>query len=177
MGTITQQASSAPQTGTESPGPTLPEQASALLGSVAGYMASRIIDMGQRAGLIAALAEHPGASTLDLAETLDLDEFFVSVWCRGALGAGVLERRGDGFDLAPHMATLLLDTNSPAFVGGMFPMIGRPELFGRFDENLATGARMWWHDTSPEWIAAVAGTGRPFYTRLVPAGLEQEVGS
>ncbi|HLS45035.1 MAG TPA: class I SAM-dependent methyltransferase [Ornithinicoccus sp.] len=173
MSTIT-----APQhtTGAEPSGPTLPEQASILLGSVAGYMASRIIDMGQRAGLVAALADQPGATTLDLAETLELDEFFVSVWCRGALGAGVLDRHGEGFTLAPHMATLLLDAGSPAYVGGMFPLVGRSELFGRFDENLSTGARMWWDDTSPEWIAAVAGTGRPFYTRLAPAGLDQVPG-
>lgn len=35
---------------------------------------------------------------------------------------------------------------------------------------------MWWDDTSPEWIAAVAGTGTPFYVRLVPGGLAQVPG-
>lgn len=156
--------------------PTVPEQAGMLLGHAAGYMAVRIIDMGQRAGLIAGLADRPGATHLDLAESLGLDEFYVSVWCRGALGAGILQRQEDGFALAPHVATLLLDQESPAYAGALFPLIRRPEMFGRFDEFLPTGQRMWWSDTSPEWIASVAGTGRPFYTRLVPGGLEQVPG-
>lgn len=49
-------------------------------------------------------------------------------------------------------------------------------MFGRFEQHLATGERMWWEHTSPEWIAAVAGTGTPFYTRLVPGGLAQVPG-
>lgn len=49
-------------------------------------------------------------------------------------------------------------------------------MFGRFEQNLATGTRMWWDDTSPEWIAGVAGTGTPFYTRLVPGGLDRVPG-
>lgn len=157
-------------------GPTLPEQVGELLGHVAGYMAVRIIGMGQSAGFITALAERAGASAQDLADTLDLDEFYTSVWCRGALGAGVLERSGAGFTLAPHIATALLNESSPAYVGGMFPLIQRPEMFGRFAESLPTGERMWWNDTSPEWIAAVGGTGGPFYTRLVPGGLSQVPG-
>ena len=47
---------------------------------------------------------------------------------------------------------------------------------GRFSENLHTGERFWWEDTSPDWIAGVAGTGRPFYTRLVPGGLARAPG-
>jgi ubiquinone/menaquinone biosynthesis C-methylase UbiE len=46
-----------------------------------------------------------------------------------------------------------------------------PEVFGRFERSLATGERMWWDQTSPEWLTRVTGTGTPFYTRLVPGGL------
>ena len=74
------------------------------------------------------------------------------------------------------MATLLLDTTSPAYVGGVFGVLEAPEIFGRFEEAFATGERMWWDDTSPEWIAAVTGTGTPFYTRLVPGGLDRVPG-
>jgi len=45
-------------------------------------------------------------------------------------------------------------------------------MITRFESALGTGKRIWWDETSPEWIAAVAGTGTPFYTRLVPAGLD-----
>ncbi len=159
--------------------PTLREQAPILLGQIAGYVGHRTIAVGLRSGLVRALAERPGSDPDQLAESLALDNFYVSVWCRAALAAGVLERdsaRPDGFRLAPHMATLLLDTASPAYVGGVFMVFEAPEMFGRFEANLATGQRMWWDDTSPEWVAGVSGTGAPFYTRLVPGGLTQVPG-
>lgn len=159
--------------------PTLPEQAPILLGQIAGYTGHRTVAIGLRSGLVRALADRPGADPDELAATLGLDPWYVSVWCRAALAAGVLEResaRPAGFRLAPHMATLLLDTGSPAYAGGVFLVFEAPEMFGRFEANLATGARMWWDETSPEWIAGVSGTGMPFYTRLVPRGLAQVPG-
>lgn len=155
---------------------TLAEQAPVLLAQVAGYVGHRTIAIGLRSGLVSALGDQPGASADDLAERLGLDPFYVSVWARSALAAGVLDRAGTGYALRAHMATLLLDTSSPAYVGGVFLVCEAREMFGRFEEHLATGERMWWDDTSPEWIAGVAGTGTPFYTRLVPGGLAQVPG-
>jgi SAM-dependent methyltransferase len=100
----------------------------------------------------------------------------VSVWCRAAFAAGVCERAGDGFRLAPHMATLLLDQSSPAYTGGVFNALEQHEMFGRFEASLASGERMWWADTSPDWIASVSVAGTPFYTRLVRGGLQQVPG-
>lgn len=155
--------------------PTLAGTAPTVLSLIAGYVGHRTVTTGLRSGLIARLADSP-ATADDLAEALSLDPFYVAVWCRAAFGAGVLEREGAGYRLAPHMATLLLDSSSPAFVGGVFGVLEAPEVFGRFEASLASGERMWWDDTSPEWIAAVAGTGTPFYTRLVPGGLERVPG-
>lgn len=160
----------------ETTGPTVAEQAPVLLAQVAGYAGHRTISIGLRSGLLQALDTRPGATAEDLADTLGFDHFYVSVWCRSALAAGVLDRRGDGYQLAAHMGTLLLDRQSPAYVGGVFLVCEAPEMFGRFEQNLATGERMWWADTSPEWIAGVAGTGTPFYSRLVPGGLDQVPG-
>jgi SAM-dependent methyltransferase len=157
-------------------GPTLADAAPAVLSLVAGYVGHRTVAMGLRRGLIRHLADHPGATADDLAEALDLDPFYVSVWCRAAVAAGVLEREGAGFRTAPHMATLLLDDASPAYAGALFPVFEQPEMIGRFEACLGSGERMWWDDTSPEWITAVAGTGTPFYTRLVPGGLERVPG-
>jgi ubiquinone/menaquinone biosynthesis C-methylase UbiE len=156
--------------------PTLAGTAPAVLSLIAGYVGHRTVAIGLRAGLLRRLADSPGSSADDLAESLDLDPFYVSVWCRSAIGAGVVDRDGDGFRLAPHMDTLLLDTTSPAYAGGVFIVAEAPEMFGRFEQNFTTGRRMWWDDTSPEWIAAVSGTGTPFYTRLVPAGLDSVPG-
>ncbi len=174
--TTTQTLTTAPTEAQAAPGPGLPEQAGLLLGHVAGYMATRVVQIGQRSGLLRALAASPGATADDLAATLGLDDLYVVVWCRAAFGAGVLERHGAGFALAPHVETLLLDQTSPAHVGGMFGVVGLPEMFDRFADTLASGERMWWDETSPEWIEAVEGTGRPFYTRLVPGGLAQVPG-
>ena len=148
-------------------------QAGQMLQLVAGHMGVRTVETGLASGLVAALAAAPGSTADELAETLGLDDFYVAVWARGAFAAGVLERDGDGFRLAPHLDTLLLDTTSPAYVGGLFPLVLQPEIFDRFAANLATGERMWWDETSPDWIAGVGQTGRPFYTRLVPGGLAQ----
>lgn len=156
--------------------PTVAQQAPQLLGHIAGYVAHRTIAMGLRSGLIRAFADRPGSTAQQIAAATELDAYYVSVWCRSALAAGVIDRDGNGFRLAPQLGTLLLDTSSPAYVGGVFLVTEAPEMFGRFEQNLATGTRMWWDDTSPEWIAGVAGTGTPFYTRLVPGGLDRVPG-
>lgn len=155
--------------------PSIAEQAPVLLSQVAGFVGFRTVALGLRTGLVAALAAAPLGLTADeLAEQLDLDPFYVAVWARGALAAGMCDRDDDHrYRLAPHMATLLLDTDSPAHVGGVFDVLGQAEVFDRFEASLASGERMWWDETSHDWIAGVAGTGRPFYTRLIPGGLTQ----
>jgi len=177
--TITTAAPAPPATGAE---PTVPQQGAALLSQAAGYVGYRTIAIGLRAGLIAALADAPeGLTPGELATATDVDPFYAAVWCRAAYGSGACDRTGTGltdarYRLAPHMPTLLLDTTSPAYAGGVFATLEQREVFDRFDETLATGTRMWWDDTRPEWISAVAATGRPFYTRLVPGGLSQVPG-
>ncbi len=157
--------------------PTIQEQAPRLLSHAAGYASHRTIGMGLRTGLIDALAQTRHGRTPDeLAESLDLDPYYLDVWCRSALGAGVCQRDGDRYRLAPHMDTLLLDRTSPAYIGGVFLVFEQHELFDRFEQVFGSGERLWWDETSPEWIAGVAGTGAPFYTRLIPGGLAEVPG-
>lgn len=171
---------------------TLQEQAPKLLTNIAGYVGHRTIALGLRQGLIAALAADDAPTTpADLARRLGLDPFYVAVWCRSALACGVCDLDGDeqhaaGDDaavsldfrlvLAPHVATLLLDTGHPAFIGGVFTVLEQPELFDRFEEVLGTGERLWWDGCSAEWITGVASTGMPFYRRLAPTGLSRVPG-
>jgi SAM-dependent methyltransferase len=166
---------------------TVQDVAPLLLQQVAGYVGHRTIAIGLRSGLVRAVADAgtAGVSTDDLAGSLHLDPFYVAVWCRAAQAAGVLERPDDGTDgtglggrfrLAEHMATLLLDTTSPAYAGALFAVFEQDEMFGRFERSLDSGDRLWWDDTSPEWISAVSGTGTPFYTRLIPGGLAKVPG-
>ncbi|HET8582005.1 MAG TPA: class I SAM-dependent methyltransferase [Jatrophihabitans sp.] len=160
--------------------PTVQDQVPKLLGHVAGFVAHRTIAVGLRSGLIAALAGADGPLSADeLAQRLDLDPFYVAVWLRGAHASGLCDRDepsaelGGRYRLAPHFGTLLLDTGHPGYVGGVFTVLEQPEVFDRFERSLAGGERLWWDGCNPDWIAGVAGTGAPFYTRLVPGGLAQ----
>lgn len=159
-------------------GPTLQEQAAeVLMPLAAGYVGHRTVAVGLRRGLIETLAvERDGMTTDELADSRGFDPFYVEVWCRAALAAGVLERDGDRYRLAHHMDTLLLDDASPAHIGAIFRILEQPEVFDWFEERLPTGQRTWWDEASADFIDNVGDTGRPFYTRLVPDGLHQVPG-
>ena len=140
--------------------PALTDQVGKLLGNLAGYVGHRTIEIGLRHGLIAQLAQHPDGITPEtLATQTTLDAFYVGVWCQSALAAELLEEDGDRYRLTPHMGTLLLDLESPAYMGGTFIVLTQPEVFDTFAERLPTGEHIWWDQTSAEWIAGVAGTG------------------
>lgn len=158
--------------------PTAKDQAGALLGQVAGQVGVRTVEIGLRHGLLAEIAEHAhGITADDLAAELDLDPFYTQVWCRAALAAAVLESADDTrFTLAPHMATLLLDRDAASYIGGVFTVMTTPEIFDWFADRLLTGERIWWDQTSTAFIDAVSGTGRPFYLRLIPDGLDRVPG-
>lgn len=157
-------------------GPTIAEQSKVLLPQIAGYVGHRVIAMGLRTNLVPTLAEMGPTTQGKLADRLDFDPLYVEVWCRAAFSAGVLQRADDKYELAPHMETLLLDTASPAYVGGVFTLLEQPEIFTGMETRLATSERLWWDETSPDFISQVSGTGRPFYTRLIPDGLSRIAG-
>jgi ubiquinone/menaquinone biosynthesis C-methylase UbiE len=150
--------------------PELPQQSAKLLGHYAGYLATWTIELGLRAGLFAELAAHEdGAPADDLAERLGLDPLYTSVWCRSAYAAGLLELvDGRRYALAPHIATLLLDSDAPGYLGGIArTFVALRESFLDYRELLRTGRREWWSDFDPEWIAAVGDSGQAFYRRML----------
>ncbi|MEV0713229.1 class I SAM-dependent methyltransferase [Asanoa sp. NPDC050611] len=152
------------------------ESVGGMLGLLAGYVGHRTVATGLRSGLVEALAQGGPATPDELAKRAKLDPFYTFAWCRAAYGAGVCDRDGDVYRLAENLDTVLLDDTSPAYVGGVFKVLEQPEIFDRFEASLASGERLWWDGCSPEFIAAVGGTGRPFYRRLVPDGLAKVPG-
>lgn len=156
-------------------GPSLQEQAGKLLGQAAGYAGHRAIEMGLRHGIFEALKGHArGLLPAQLAKEAQVDPFYLEVWCRAAYGAEVLDVDAEGrYRLAPHIGTLLLDRESPAFAAGVFASLVQPEVHDTFSKNFATGKRIWWDECSPEWIQAVALAGTPFNTRFIPGGLSK----
>ncbi len=153
-------------------------QAGKLLTQVAGMIGTHTIAMGLQHGLIEAVGRHPeGIAVDELAAETGLDPFYVGVWCRTAYGSEVLELAGDGgYLLAPHLDTLLLDDEFPGWIGGLFGVMSQPELNLHFAERLPSGEQLWWDSVSPQFIQGVAGTSRPFYTRLLGTGLAQVPG-
>jgi SAM-dependent methyltransferase len=154
------------------------QQAGKLLTQVAGLVGTRTIEMGLRHGLIAAAAKHPeGISAEQLASAAGMNAFYVDVWCRAAFAAEVLESDdGTTYRLAPHMDRLLLERDFPGWVGGIFNVMIQPELFDAFSASLESGKRTWWDQVSPDFIAAVAGTSHPFYSRLLASGVARVPG-
>ncbi|GMR01989.1 MAG: class I SAM-dependent methyltransferase [Acidimicrobiia bacterium] len=149
------------------------EQAGALLTQAAGLVGAHTIAMGLHHGVIEATAKHGPITAKDLAEETALDPFYVEVWCRSAFGAGVLENgaTSDTYQLAPHMATLLLDKESQGYVGGVFNVLTQPEVFEQFSANLASGDHIWWDQVGNGFIQGVADTGGAFNNRFIPNGM------
>jgi SAM-dependent methyltransferase len=151
--------------------------ASQLVGHAAGYVAARTIDIGLRHGLFAALADADGPlPSPEFADRLGLDSLYAAVWLRSAHAAGVIDVEGGGYVLPAAMGVALLTEDHPAHTGSLFGVLGQPELFDIFGDRLHSGERLWWDDCSSGFIAAVSATGRPFYNRLVPVGMEQVPG-
>jgi SAM-dependent methyltransferase len=157
--------------------PDVKQQAGMLLEQVAGYIGTRTIQLGLRAGLVKAFADAEGGLTpLELAVEADIDPFYAEVWCRAAMAVGLLQRNGARLRLGDHLDDLLLTGDHPAHVGAVVRIFEHPEIFDRFGERLATGERTWWDQCSPDFIAGVSATGLPFYVRLIPGGLDRVPG-
>lgn len=96
------------------------EQWQKLFGCMLGYQATWVIDVGLKAGLLAAIAEAQPVDERALSARLGgLDERYLGVWCRAAYAFELLEWDDvDGYTLAPHIRELLLDSSDPQFLGG-----------------------------------------------------------
>lgn len=162
---------------TQAPSPEeVQQQAGKILAHVAGYVGARTIELGLRFGLFEALAGGPMTSD-QLAEKSGIDKLYSMVWCRSAFAAEVLEKEADGrYKLAPHMDKLLLNPDFPGYVAGVPMVLSQAEVFDSFAEKLESGQRLWWNDCSPAFIKGVSGTGRPFYTRMIPGGFSKVPG-
>ena len=123
--------------------PDVKQQAGMLLEQVAGYVATRTIQLGLQSGLVAALADADEGLTLDeLAVEADIDPFYAQVWCRAAVAAGLLQRDGARLRLADHLADLLLTGRGPVRGYGQHPLSNRGSVAGRVGPAAAGGAAM-----------------------------------
>ncbi len=155
--------------------PTLPDQAAKLLGPLSGTATVWGLELAVRLGIVEHLAEHPeGVSAAEVSADLGLDPEYTHVILRSAYAAEVLDRDGDRYRLADHMATLLLDEDHPAFLGGALQVfVALRESFLDLREFARTGEREWWSDFDHEWINAVGTHCQAYYRRLIGGVMPQ----
>ena len=154
---------------------TIQDQSAKLLGPLTGTASVWALELGLRLGLLDELRLHSDGATVDqLAASLDLDPSYTHVILRSAYAAEVLERDGDRYRFADHMATLLLDQDHPAYLGGAVRvLVAMRETFLDLREFATTGTREWWSDFDPEWIDAVGLHCQAYYRRILDAVLPQ----
>lgn len=68
------------------------EQFDRLFGHMLGHQATEVAAIGLRSGLLASLADRPGATSRELASATDLDARYVAAWARGAFAHGLIDR-------------------------------------------------------------------------------------
>jgi ubiquinone/menaquinone biosynthesis C-methylase UbiE len=131
------------------------EQWQKLLSYVMGNQASWIANIGLKAGLFQAIAEAgpEGVDEETLAQRLDYKLRYVQVWCRGAYAFGLLDwAEGDGYRLPPHLASLLLDSTDPQYMGGRIQFLtALYEDFQAFPAYLRSGD-IWPRSDHDPWL-------------------------
>lgn len=148
-------------------------KAGKILTDVAGYISVRTMEIGLTQGIFKELLKHEQGIRVDeLAKIMNFDAWYLDVWCKSAYGSELLEYDDQKrYRIAQFVGKLLLDRDFPGYVGGIPVVMMASELFDGFSKNLATGERIWWDQTSPNWIKSVIETTRPMYTRLLNVGI------
>lgn len=98
---------------------TLDEQTGKLETYEKGFLAVYLVNTGVVLGLFEKLSTlEGGIGPHALASELGLHEPYVRLWCQAAYHFEILDCDEDGrFSLAPHMGTLLTDTENPYYFG------------------------------------------------------------
>lgn len=145
------------------------EQAAKVLGPLSGTATVWALDLGLRLGIFDHLATRTqGETAAEVARALNLDAQYTHMILRASFAAEVLELEEARYRLGDHMATLLLDSDAPAYLGGAVKtLVALRETYLDMRNFVATGQREWWSDFDPEWIEAVGENGQTYYRRLL----------
>jgi ubiquinone/menaquinone biosynthesis C-methylase UbiE len=126
-----------------------------IFGYILGYQATWIADIGLKAEFFKTIREvgEAGLHEEQLAERMGLNRRYVEVWCRAAYAFEYLDwDEASGYRLAPHMASLLLDTADPQFMGGRVQFYAALyEDFKAYPEYLRRGD-VWPRSEHDPWI-------------------------
>jgi SAM-dependent methyltransferase len=155
--------------------PEVSDQAAKVLAPLASTATIWGLDLGLRLGIFDHLAqEGRGQTAEDVASSLGLDPLYTKVILRSAFAGEVLELDNGKYRLAPHMDTVLLDADHPAYLGGgVKVLVALRESFLDLRRFARTGEREWWGDFGPEWIDAVGQHCQTYYRRILDSVVPQ----
>ena len=100
----------------DTPSPTLADQVSRLYDIIAGYHVTNLLEIARELGVWEALTEDPGLASDGLARRLGTQPFYTDVLCRTAFAFGLLERKDDGWCMAPHFDEILGNPDSSFYL-------------------------------------------------------------
>lgn len=116
-----------------------PKEFKRLWGYSIGFYGVWVAHVGRGAGLFAAIANRPVESDR-LAEQKNLDKNAVGAWCSAAEALGFLKKRGRKFYLPARKKEILLEKESPLYLGGQFSYLALRSLdYGALEDLVRTG--------------------------------------
>jgi len=145
-----------------------------VFGLLGGAVISGMIYLGDRMGLYRALQEVGTVTSEEFAQKTGLHERWIREWLQGQAAAGLIEYKGEGrFALAPEMAPVLAEENSPMFLAGGFCALPQQmAVLERLPESFKSGLGLRYDALGPEGARGVERLLAPWFrTQLVPVAL------
>ena len=127
---------------------------------------SVLVYLGDRLGLWAALATHPGSTSEQLARHTGLAERYLREWLAAQAAAGYVtyEPESGAFTLPVEHAAVLADSDSPVFMAAGFEVVAAVwATVDRLAHGYATGEGVGWHEHDSRLFTGFERFFRPVY--------------
>ena len=145
-----------------------------VTGAYAGFFGTWVVNVGRRARLFETLRDRGPLEAAELGYELGYEPRYVETWCRGAFAFELLDEENGRFRLAEHVASIMLDSGDPAFMGGraeFFPMLTAD--FETYPARMADGGLYPFSARPPEVVrtmqAAARADARNAIANVIPA--------
>lgn len=150
-----------------------------VTGAYAGFFGTWVMNIGRRARLFETLRDRGPLGASALAAELGYEPRYVEAWCRGAYAFELLDEEGGRFRLAEYVASIMLDSSDPTYMGGraeFFPMLTAD--FDAYPARMADGGLYPFSARPPEVVqtmqAAARADARNAIANVIPAEPELE---
>src|SRR4051812_32420501 len=123
-----------------------------VVGDVGAAMSSVLVSMGDKLGLWRGMANGQGVTASELAQRTETTERYVREWLNAMAAAGYVTYAPDSrrYTLPAEHAEALTNSESPAFVPGLFQVVGAMYAGqSKIEANFRTGAGLEWGHQHP----------------------------